>query len=375
MAQKILIIEDDLEIRKNLVTILEMNGFETICAGNGNIGLQLALSHLPDLIISDIMMPVLNGLEMLAELRKHEEAINIPFLFLTARTEKHDIREGMNLGADDFITKPFDVDDLVNAVITRLSKSAEKKEHYQKKFDELRFSLSRSLPHEIRTPLSVILGYSEILQRSWKNLSEEDTADMLSNIHASAKRLHRVFEKYLFYAGLEIIGSNENEIQKLKEKISPSAKVIITDVRHRYALESARDKDITETITDVGVAMSEDYLNLIVEELLDNALKYSKKGSQVTITAIPEGKFFVMSIMNFGRGMTPKQISEIGAYVQFDRMKHEQQGLGLGLAIVKKIVLLHGGEFSIESEVEYFTTVTVKIPISDEEYEFNLKFD
>lgn len=368
MAQKILIIEDDLEIRKNLVTILEMNGFETMCASNGNIGLQLALSHLPDLIISDVMMPVLNGFELLTELRKHDETINTPFLFLTARTEKQDMREGMNLGADDFITKPFDVDDLVNAVISRLNKLKAKKEHYQKKFDELRFNLSRSLPHEIRTPLSVILGYSEILQRSWKSLSEEDTSDMLENIHSSAKRLHRVFEKYLFYAGLELIASNEKEIARLKEKITPSANAVISDVCHRYGDEYARNKDICVEVVDSGLMMSEDYFNLIVEEVLDNALKYSKKDSQIKVIAEPHGSKFVMSIMNYGRGMTQKQISEIGAYIQFDRLKHEQQGLGLGLAIVKKIVDLHGGEFSIDSEVEYFTTVAVELPLFEGNY-------
>lgn len=369
MSRRILIVEDDLEIRKNLSTILEMNGYDVIGAGNGSLGLQLALQYLPDLIISDVMMPELDGFEMLNELRKHEETLGIPFLFLTARIEKKDIREGMNLGADDFITKPFDMDDLLDAVNARIQKSEARKEHYSKKMNDLRFNISRSLPHEVRTPLSVILGYSEILQRSWRSLSDDDINDMLLNVHSSAKRLHRVFEKYLYYANLELISSNETEKAKLQDKVTPSARVVVSDVCRRYSDEYSREADIRSTLADASIKMSEDYFNLLIEELIDNAMKYSEIGSEIQLNSTIKAGVYCLSITNYGRGMTPEQIAGIGAYVQYDRLIHEQQGLGLGLAISKKIVDLHRGLFKMESEIEYFTTVSIELPciIEDEE--------
>lgn len=122
--QKILVIEDNIDIRENIVELLSLSGFDTIEAVDGREGAKFALQELPDLILCDIMMPGLDGYGVLHILSKHRETHNIPFIFLTAKAEKSDMRKGMTLGADDYITKPFDETDLLTAIENRLKKSA-----------------------------------------------------------------------------------------------------------------------------------------------------------------------------------------------------------------------------------------------------------
>ncbi|WP_308992870.1 response regulator [Mariniflexile litorale] len=143
--KKVLLIEDDTILRENTAELLELSDYVILTAANGEIGLKIAREERPDIIISDIMMPVLDGYGVLEGLSKHSETKFIPFIFLSAKTEKQDIRKGMNLGADDYITKPFTEDEIVSAIESRIAKAAilkDERESSQKKLitteDELR---------------------------------------------------------------------------------------------------------------------------------------------------------------------------------------------------------------------------------------------
>lgn len=120
--KKILLIEDNDDIRENTAEILELSNYKVIVAENGKIGVEKAIEHTPDLIICDIMMPGLDGYGVLHAVHKNEAIKNTPFIFLTAKTERSDFRKGMELGADDYITKPFEGIELLNAVESRLKK-------------------------------------------------------------------------------------------------------------------------------------------------------------------------------------------------------------------------------------------------------------
>jgi CRP-like cAMP-binding protein len=128
--KKILLIEDNVEVRENTGEILTLAHYDVITAPNGKIGVELAQKENPDLIICDIMMPELDGYGVLHILSKRPETARIPFIFLTAKTEKTDVRKGMTLGADDYLTKPFDDTDLLNAIETRLRKSSLQQKDY-----------------------------------------------------------------------------------------------------------------------------------------------------------------------------------------------------------------------------------------------------
>lgn len=120
--KKILVIEDNSDIRANAAELLELSNYDVIVAENGKEGVQLALEHHPDLIICDIMMPELDGFGVLHAVKRNEITRNTPFIFLTARTERNEVRKGMDSGADDYITKPFEGTELLTAVETRLKK-------------------------------------------------------------------------------------------------------------------------------------------------------------------------------------------------------------------------------------------------------------
>jgi DNA-binding response OmpR family regulator len=122
--KKILIIEDEPSVRANILDLLSAEEFNAVAADNGATGVQLALSHRPDLIICDVMMPQLDGHGVLQALRQNPVTATIPFIFLTAKVDRSDLREGMSLGADDYVTKPFRPKELLQAINTRLAKTS-----------------------------------------------------------------------------------------------------------------------------------------------------------------------------------------------------------------------------------------------------------
>src|SRR3954468_15065634 len=128
--RKILIIEDNKEVRENTAEILLLSDYEVLTAVNGKEGVEIALAQHPNLIVCDIMMPVLDGYGVLHLLSRHEDTATIPFIFLTAKAEKADLRKGMEMGADDYLTKPFDGIELLNAIEIRLKKSGALKQKF-----------------------------------------------------------------------------------------------------------------------------------------------------------------------------------------------------------------------------------------------------
>ena len=147
--KKILVIEDNTEVRENLCEILELAGYDVVSAENGKLGIDKAKTSDPDLIICDVMMPQLDGFGVLKILNRDPKTFDIPFIFLTARVEKGDIRKGMGLGADDYITKPFDDTELLDAVEMRLKKSERLKEALQDNGGDAQqlFSAARAWEH------------------------------------------------------------------------------------------------------------------------------------------------------------------------------------------------------------------------------------
>lgn len=137
MSKKVLIIEDNNDIRENVVEILTLAGYQVFAADNGKTGVDLAIKNAPDIILCDIMMPELDGYGVLYLLNKNPDTATIPFIFLTAKAERVDLRKGMEMGADDYLTKPFDDMDLLNAIEVRLKKRDQQKSYYSQSLDRL----------------------------------------------------------------------------------------------------------------------------------------------------------------------------------------------------------------------------------------------
>lgn len=362
MKNKILVIEDESDIRNDILKALEFSGYDTDEATDGDEGVRKAMEILPDLIISDIMMPKLSGHEVLQKLQDNPATASIPFLFLSAKSDKIHIREGMVLGADDYITKPYDLDELLNAISARIAKSTKIETKFNDKINKLRTSFSKSIPHEIRTPLNIILGLSDYLSKKTEEVELEDLKEMLININDAGKRLQRLFDNYLFYSNLEVIASNQEEYENIRNQKLDYVDILVNDSINYKADQYRRLSDININVTNSHIKMGEKYFLKIVDELIDNALKFSELGSSIDITSFSSGNNYILEFHDRGRGMSAEEISQIDAYVQFERNFYEQQGNGLGLSIVKKILTLHSGDFKIISEKNSFTKVIISIP-------------
>ena len=359
--RKILIIEDELALRKDIVEMLTFEGFDVVEAENGVHGVEVAREHLPDLIICDIMMPELNGFEVLEELRKDFETQTIPFIFLTARTDKQDRKRGMSEGADDFLTKPFKVEDLLSTIRIRLAKHDE---IIRRGRTEVSRAIILSMPHELRTPLTVILGFSDILMADYQRMEPHRVYEMSEHINKAALRLYHLVENYLVFAQIELARTDDEFLGTLGEAVTTDASALIKREAMQRAEAYQRMADLRlELQPDLHVQVREDLLRKMAEELVDNAFKFSEAGTEVIAEVYMQDEQLVLRVTDHGRGMIPSQIARIGAHMQFDRKLYEQQGSGLGLIICKQIAELHSGNMTIESDPSQYTVVTVTLPL------------
>lgn len=354
---KILVIEDEDPIRENILELLAEESFQAIGATNGKEGIRLAQLEKPDLVICDIMMPELDGYQFLKSLRQNADTEMIPVIFLTAEVEREKIRKAMNLGADDYITKPWQNQDLLASISSRLQKQSRWQEHTQQQLDSLRKSISNSLPHELRTPLNGILGFAEIMVMEADHLQPSEIRSMAENIKISGERLHRMIKNFLLYTELDALAAKTQAVQSLRECQSISVPSWVKDQVRIWAKKAGRQGDLQIDLQEGEARIDTVKLLKIAEELLDNAFKFSSVGTPVHISGRWEANYYILTVADRGRGMTPEQIASIGPYMQFQRQKYEQQGSGLGLAIVQRLAALYGGSLTIESNPDAIGTI------------------
>lgn len=353
----ILVIEDENSLRSNIAETLTYEGFIVIQAENGRAGIEVLDKVMPDLILCDVMMPEMDGFGVLGAVRSRIETALIPFIFITALADRENIRSGMDLGADDYLSKPFTREELINAVNARLKKQETARNTTESALDELRISLITNIPHELRTPLNGIIGYAELLRDYPENLTADDIVEYGSLIYASGMRLYRLVQNYLVFAQLELESATRTSVPELEivGELVPDHVMKVALKYHRVS-----DLEISETAGSAKIDRTE-FLK-IVEELTDNAFKFSKQGSKVKVACRQKNNMLLLQVSDQGRGMLPADLKKIGAYMQFNRWLNEQQGSGLGLAIVQRIVKINNGDFSIESQPGSGTTVTITIP-------------
>jgi len=367
---KILIIEDETNIRENLEAILELENFETLAADNGRLGVELALQEQPDLILCDVMMPQLDGYGVLKALKDEPKTALIPLIFLTARSERNDLRRGMELGADDYLTKPFTLDELLMAVRTRLEKQKRFKTELAQEMSQLRSNITRSLPHEFLTPLNGILGITDLLIHYSDSLTKEEVLSYLKDIEQSGQRLHHLVLNLLLFAELELLDADPQRRQVWRGRSSQQTAL-------PYALEKVFSKVLNQysRLEDsillglkveeaLMVALAEEDFNKILAELLDNACKFSTPGTPIGLALSFDSDFVTIILTDRGRGMTSQHLSQIGAYMQFERKFYEQQGSGLGLILARRLTELYGGSLAITSQINQGTTITIMLPRS-----------
>lgn len=358
---RILVIEDEQDVRDDIVEILAYEGYDVFAAANGPQGIETAREIKPDLIVCDIIMPGLDGYGVLQEVRADSAIGLTPFIFLTALASRGDQRQGMELGADDYLTKPFTLEELTSAVRTRLIKQSRLHDAYLAQLENVRDSLVYTLPHELRTPLVTILGYADLLSQ---DTTDEFTRNAAYSILRSGNRLHRVIENYLLYAQLALIESDPERSALMQNQTIDDVSSVIPTCILQIAENSNRKDDLRYQIEPQRIRIAPDTLHKILTELMENAFKFSHAGTIVTVEGQRENEVYLIAIEDQGRGMSREQIEQINAHVQFERKLYEQQGVGMGLAIARKMTTLSNGHFTIQSQPGRGTRVELRLPIA-----------
>ncbi len=325
--------------------------------GRQEEGLNIASVMFPDLILSDIRMPRMDGLKLLEKLQENPETSVIPVVMLTAKIEAENIREGMRCGADDYLTKPFKAKDVLESVSSRLRK----KENYYTILEEARNSFVKNVPHELRTPLISILGFSEMMEQDSRFLEGDDIKEIAHRINRSGKRLHRRIEKLIKYGYL--ISLDKKNIKTSSVKIS---KGYISKILISHSIEENRIQDVEIKADEAEVRIDDQIFQDILSELFENALKFSGSETPVVIRGFEENNYYVLIIEDNGEGINIRKIEESGNFNKIDPGNENREGMGLGLAIVKEASRLYGISISFESEVNKYTRIKLSLPLAYE---------
>jgi len=204
------------------------------------------------------------------------------------------------------------------------------------------------------------LSNAELLAQSAATLKPDDVAEIGQEIHKSSERLERLIKNILLYAQLELVAADPKTVNALRVGRTEHPVKLIKQHAAAQATQAGRSADLSFELADLPVPIAEEYLARIGDELVQNAFKFSPAGSPVRVTLAEAFSAVTLSVSDRGLGLSTEQITRIGAYMQFDRKLHEQQGLGLGLTIAKRLVELHGGKFSIMSDKESGTVISAR---------------
>jgi two-component system, sensor histidine kinase and response regulator len=332
------VIEDKDHFRQVVHKFLAKQGFEAVGAPDGKAGMGLAAEALPDLVVCDLNMPGMDGYQVLATLRREPRLANIPVIFLTGQSEPGQVSHGMNLGADDYLTKPVSFDDLLGAINVRLSRRLAQRQRQRKQMERA-MELFGGIVHDLRDPLFVVLGYTKLLKRTaGEPAGPEASRNMLKRMQQAIVRMQRLpFDPVPFDLRefcQQLVTDHEGS-QRLRLVCAQGQFPVVADaLRLRQALDN----------------------------LLSNALKYSDGLVELRLAAAPPE--YLIEVRDQGIGIPPAD--QAGIFEPFFRASNTAQrpGHGLGLSVVESCIEQQGGSVRFTSELNRGTTFFLELPKS-----------
>jgi signal transduction histidine kinase len=350
---RVLVVEDDPEIRNFLRGFLR-HSYELFEAHDGEQGLKLALEKRPALIVSDVMMPVMSGLQMLEKLRSLPETVDIPVILLTARSDVAARVQGIGAGASDYIGKPFAPKELVARMEAQLRlRDAAARLAQSERLAAISL-LTSGFAHEVRNPLNGLLNALAPLRDCLTSSPDPELAlAMVSVAEESAVRIRHLAESLL-----AMVRTAATPVPlSLKDSLDAAARALQWKVPPEVAIDMAVGTEEDEVFGDPA-ALTQVWVNLI-----DNALRAVSPGGHIQVRVSREGKDVVASIQDNGCGIASEDMDRV--FEPFFSTRPAGEGTGLGLALSRRIVIAHGGRMGIESEPGKGTTVTVRLPMHE----------
>lgn len=360
----ILVVEDDLNLLDGLRNILELEGYQILTATDGLDALAVLRRQprTPDLILSDIMMPRMDGLELLETVRQESQWLAIPFIFLTARGQPYDVLRAKQLGVDDYLVKPYDPAELVIAVEAKMLHYGRMRATHADELSELKRSILTVLNHEFRTPLTFVVAYADMLNNPGDALSQTELVDFLRGVGTGADRLRRLIENFILL--VELITGDAQQTFVWRRRTITAVELLLqgawADTRAERQCVITCTPDLPPFVGD------DDYLKRALSHLIDNAVKFSDPDTAVGIHAWAADGSVWLAVTDDGRGIPQQEINRVcDPFYQINRALYEDQGAGSGLAIARAVAEMHGGRLAIESEVGHGSLVALVLPAGE----------
>jgi two-component system sensor histidine kinase/response regulator len=358
---KILIVDDSETFRQSVVHLLTLRGHEVLEAADGLSGVKMARAHLPDVIVSDIVMSQVDGYAMTAVLRQHSATADIPLVLMTGAADLQGMRKGMTLGADDYIAKPFKMDELIAILNQRVHRRQAMLKEMDRKLSALGKDIHVGLPAGLQTQLDQILQTSRMLASTTPARSAPETAHLAESIHAAARQVERLTVNLFLHAQLALFGTDPEQLKALRQAHFTGAESAVGLQARLQADAAGRSSDLKLKLAPCTVAMAEPHLAKLVAELVANAFQFSPLHTPVNVQCLDDGHNFLLTVADQGPGIPAERTTQI---LQSETPRMVQSGTGLGLPIVRRLIELHGGKLVINSEPSKGTTIRVSLPAS-----------
>ena len=365
MQNVILVVEDDPAVLEGISISLMQAGYLTVTAGNGAEGLEQLKEVKPDLILSDIMMPTMDGYEFYKALRTDPSWQLIPFVFITAKGQPHEIRVGKQLGVDDYLVKPFEVDDILVTVEARLQRARTINDANQQEFQLLKERITKLLNLELRTPLTHINGYSEMIAENADHIDQQALTEFLNSIRKGSSQLTRFMDDLLLLVAIE--GGNAREQFDQDKSLLESPQELVEDVAATFET-AAIGKGIilhVETSPLPPVQAKTDYLSIALNRLIINAIKATPGGGRIEINAYTKDNTLFIAVSDQGDGIPHDERPFIfDVFGMVDNEHYEELGSSLGLTIARELVGLHGGWITADNgQNGVGSTFSIMLPV------------
>ncbi|HCE16310.1 MAG TPA: hypothetical protein DEQ80_00485 [Anaerolinea thermolimosa] len=338
---RILVIEDEKRVLENIIELLDAEGFETCGACDGEQGFQKILSEHPDLILCDVRMPRLDGLGLLARISKIQNLAHIPFIFLTALSERADLRAAMELGADDYITKPFGRKELLDAITRRLQKHDGLIQIVKRETVLENAWMASRMPVEIESALTNTLNFLQTIEA--QTGEESPIALAVHGLRNSANQLAHAVQNYGLWLRLRF---RPRESTPGLEWLSGSerVKLIIEEMAQAAAWQWHRVDDLELNVDEAMVKVSLPVVQRIVEELLIHAFSHTVQGDKVILQGRQNARRNTYALeVTFPEVYSAEEVPIVADGDDGEKMLH----YGLSLAVVKELADAFAGQFAI----------------------------